>query len=109
MATLVVPLDDTYDHFTMTTTLDGTTYGMEFNFNPRDNSWYFNLLDNLGNLLLGSIPAIIGWPLLVQFKYMTNIPPGVLYFLDQTNQDLPPGRFDLGQRVLMVYEEAASA
>lgn len=109
MATKIVPIDSTYDHFSQTVELDGTVYTFEFKYNPRDFSWYFDLSDNLGNLLVGSIPAIIGWPLLRQYKYDVSLPPGILYFLDQTDQDLPPARYELGQRVVLVYEESASA
>lgn len=109
MATQIIPLDSTYDHFNFTVELDGTVYGMEFKFNPRDNAWYFDMTDTLGNLLVGSIPAIIGWPVLRQYLYNQNLPQGILYFIDQSGVDAVPGRFDLGQRVLMIYEEAASA
>lgn len=109
MATQVIPLDSTYDHFVFTVELDGTTYTCEFKFNARDNTWCFDFSDELENLIVGSIPTVIGWPLLRQYQYKNNVPKGLLYFVDTSGFDVRPGRFDLGNRVIMVYEEAASA
>jgi len=116
MATLIIPFDTTQDHFTFTAELDSANYGFEFKFNARDERWYFDFFDASNNLLLGSIPAMIGWPCFKQFSWNPAFPPGILYFMDQSGQDLEPGRFELGNdaagnqnRVQLIYEEAASA
>lgn len=107
MATKIIPLDSTFDHFSISIELDSMVYGMEFKFNSRDQRWYFDLFDSNDNLLLGSLPAMVSWPLLKQFEYRTDIPKGVLYFLDQNGTEIEPARYELGQRVLMIYEEAS--
>lgn len=108
MATKIIPLDSTFDNFSITVELDSMVYGMDFKFDLRNERWYVDLFDSNNNLLLAGLPAMVSWPLLKQFEYRTDIPKGVLYFLDQNGTEIEPGRFDLGARVLMIYQEAAS-
>lgn len=109
MSTQVVPTFTDTDDYQFNVALDGVTYGMQFTWNTRDSRWFLNLLDSSGNVLVGTIPLVLNWPLLRQYKYNTNIPAGFLYILDTNDTGQEPGRYDLGTRCLMVYEEASTA
>jgi len=86
--------------------LDGTTYTLYFNYNDRMGKWMVAVGDEQGAVIIGYVPIIVNWPLFNRFKD-DALPPGTLAAYDSANTNLDPGRFDLGERVRMVYEEAS--
>jgi hypothetical protein len=93
------------------TALDGTTYQINLVWNSRmDNGngkWMLSLADAFGNPLIGAVPVIANWPLIKRFVF-DGLPPGVLFAFDTSGQDMDPGRFDLGDRVRLFYQQVAS-
>jgi hypothetical protein len=106
MSTQIVPTFVDADDYQFNVSLENVTYGMQFTWNDRDSRWFMNFLDSSGNILVGSIPLVLSWPLLRQYKYNLSLPPGTLYILDTNDTGQEPGRYDLGTRCLLVYEES---
>jgi hypothetical protein len=91
--------------------LDGTNYQLEFTFNPRVNNdegrWFVSLSDQTGALLIAAVPVRATWPLFDRFKGRGG-PPGTLFAFDTTGNNEDPGRFDLGDRVRLLYLEVGT-
>jgi hypothetical protein len=89
--------------------LDGTRYTLGFNWNTREQAWYVDLADGLGNPICMSIKVVPGVALWNQYKGIGGFPPGDLYLSDnQSNLQMASiGYGDLGQRFVLVYVELA--
>ena len=59
-----------------------------------------------GDSILSGIPILVGSDLTARFRAVDG-PPGRFFAVDSSNQDQPPTEADLGNRVLLYYEEAA--
>ena len=102
MSTLVLPtLSDGTTDYRFSTTLDGSTYQFQFDFNGRDGFWYFMLLDANG-VQLCARKVVVGFPLIARFSN-TALPPGSIYAVDTSGQQAEAGLTDLGTRVLLLY------
>ena len=75
-------------HLTQTLTLDGVRFQLETYTNKADDSWYFDLLDEDGVALVRGIALVVGLDLLYPYRYLDNIPPGILFVNDQTLDEL---------------------
>jgi len=84
--------------------LDGTTYLLDFLFNARVSKWFLQVSDASGNLLLAPVPVVSTWPIIKRFRD-TRLPIGTVFPFDTSGNNEDPGRFDLGDRVRMLYEE----
>jgi len=88
-------------------TLEGTTYTLSFKWNSRMAKWFVTLGDAAGADILSNIPLVANWPLLARFK-MAGKPPGQLVAFDTSLKNLDAGRFDLGNRVRLMYQESTT-
>lgn len=97
--------------YSYVSTLDGTDYRLDYQFNDRmaegAGKWTMSISDAQGNLLIGPQPLVADWPLFNRFKD-PRLPLGTLSAFDTSGQTKDPGRFDLGDRVRMLYIEAGS-
>lgn len=84
--------------------LDSVSYTLTFTYNIRMGKWFLQLSDSLGNPLVGQVPITSTFPLFDRFKEQ-SIPAGTLFAFDSSGQDLDAGRFDLGDRVRLLYAE----
>jgi hypothetical protein len=111
MAILELFTSNQLPKYLYTATLDGTVFQLEYAWNQRmDNGngkWTVSLSDSQGNLLIGPVPVIATWPLFTRFKF-DGLPAGTIFPFDSSGQNLDPGRFDLGDRVRMLYLEAGT-
>lgn len=64
-----------------------------------------DIKDQQGVSLLSGVPILVGSDLTSRFRAVGG-PPGRFFAVDSSNQDLPPTEADLGNRVLLYYEEA---
>lgn len=111
---LLIPLRSDLDHYQETVTLDEVSFDFVFRWNNRDDCWYLSIFDPTvaeavdGSRIpiIGSIPVLVGWALLAQYR-MRERPLGDLVAFDTSGQELDPGRRDLGSRVLLIYYTAA--
>jgi len=109
MATLIIPLEDAADlgNFSITVDLDGVDYQFDFAYNGREDAWYFDLLDVVGNYLRSGVKVVANWPLL--WRYVSeDRPAGEIVSLDTRDTPLDPALADLGLNVLFGYEQEES-
>ncbi len=90
--------------FSITTILDGKSYGLTFKYSAREDRWYLTIRDVSDVLLVGSIKIVGNWPLLRRSQYIPGIPNGGLVAADFSPQGgASPGYNDLGTRVRILY------
>lgn len=102
MSYIEAPTNNRLPAYQYTILFEGTTYTLSYTFNSRMNKWLVDLADSVGNQLASQVPVVSSWFLFNRFKALT-VPPGTLFAFDTSGQDEDPGRFDLGDRVRMLY------
>lgn len=107
MAFLIIPTDDTLSFYQEEVDLDNVTFRLVFKYNPRDQSWYFNVLDAAGNLLRAGVRIVDSWPLL-RLWVDTNRPAGQLFCIPNGNLPRPPSIFELGDLYDFIYVETGT-
>ena len=115
MAQWTIPLDSIQAWDTVDVSLSGVEYRLEFLWNDRNGSnnpaaggsWTLSLLDTNDNYLIAGMRILAGSELLA--TYATSTPPGRLYVIDQSGQDLDPGFDDLGSRIILVYDDLVAS
>lgn len=109
---LSIPLRSDLPHFDVQATLDDVTYTLEFRYNTREGFWYLHILSEGGEPILMGIKCVIDWPL-ARRTPTPGRPPGILSFIDTSGSRTDPGfdvdlgKGDLGDRVQLLYFEAA--
>lgn len=107
MGAVLLPVrTDEAQWYDFTTTLDGLTFTFEFEWNEREEAWYFNLYDATGDLLLAGKKLVADFPLLMRLADRRR-PPGDLTVVDTAGAGAAPGLNDLGRRHALMYIEAA--
>jgi hypothetical protein len=104
MAIIECPTKNDLPAYQYVISLDGTNYTLTFTFNDRMGKWFLNLGDATNNPIINQVPIIASMPLFNRFVGAA-IPPGTLFAFDTSGQDMDPGRFDLGDRVRLLYAE----
>lgn len=105
MANLILPASQSLPAFSYQIELEGTTYTFRYNFNQRMDRWIFDIRTEFGDPIIAGIPLVSDWPILGRFQD-ERLPPGFLFAFDTSGQRVDPGRFDLGNRVQMIYQES---
>ncbi len=86
--------------------LDDVTFQFVFEWNDRDSGWYMSIADVNGVALLSGRRVVLGYPL-TNIYTDRRLPAGTLVAVDTTGSDEEPGLQDLGDRVILMYVEAA--
>jgi hypothetical protein len=105
MAVILPTKTDGTERYAFSTQLDGQTFAFEFYWNERGGFWAFILSDAAGEQLMRR-KVVVGLPLTARFVD-PRLPPGDFIALDTSGQDVEAGLQDLGDRVQLVYLEAA--
>lgn len=105
MATYTIPLPIGLQSFTQQVELDGKVYDLLFKYNARESRWYMTIARNDVTLLSG-LKLVHGSDLLSQFKYVEDIPKGLLAIVDLNSLYADPDADTLGQTVVMRYTDA---
>lgn len=109
---LVIPLRNDLPNFTIDVVLDAVSYNLEFRFNTRDKFWYLTVRDETDDVIAASLKLVIDHPLGARITD-PRWPPGALLAQDTSGQrrdptyDAATKRGDLGDRVILLYFEAA--
>ena len=103
---IVLPTLTTAAFYEFEIDLEQRTFKFRFHWNERDAAWYFEILDANGVSLLAGRRVVVDFPLIGRF-HDPRLPPGEITALDTSNQGQDPGLADLGERVLLIYSEAA--
>jgi hypothetical protein len=99
---IIIPPDG-YPFFSLNTTLDGVKYELGFKYAAREDRWYLTVLDLGGRVLVAGVKILADWPLLRLSQHVQGIPPGNLLAQDYSGLGEPPGRYDWGVRVHLLY------
>lgn len=86
--------------------LDGRFYVLRFLYNSRFAYWTAEVQGTDGAVVRGGIKVLEGEDILARFSE-DDLPPGTMFVIDSEGLDLDPGRFDLGDRVSLVYTTEA--
>ena len=103
---LQIPVRSDIPAYEFQITLEDTPYRLSFRFNARSARWTMDIKDQAGVSILCGIVILVGSDLSSRFRAVGG-PPGRFFAVDSSGQDLPPTQADLGNRVLLYYEEAS--
>lgn len=106
MGIVYIPVKQNASRFFFQIELEDSTYKLEFDWNDRASKWFVNIRQPDDTMLLSGIALVLGSDLLAPFHHLA-VPPGGLFVYDTTEKDLDAGLDDLGDRVQLVYVEAA--
>lgn len=88
--------------YAFTTTLDDKEYLFDVHWNPRDEAWYFHLLDADESPIRHGIKVVLG-AALGGTCADDRFPDGAFFAVDTSGQGLDAGIDDLGARVLVYF------
>lgn len=103
---IVIPTLTDTPRYTFEIELDKVDFHFDFEWNDRASHWYFSISDRDHVLLLASRRIVVGFPLINRFRD-PRLPAGMLDAIDTSGTDTDPGFADLGDRVQLLYTEAA--
>ena len=91
-------------HYSFGVELDGVSYGLEFRWNARAESWFMAIYDGEDTLLLPSVRVVLG--VLLARRFRAAGVPGDFVAVDTTGRQEDAGLRDFGTRVLLLYYSA---
>lgn len=95
MTLFTIPVRNDLPFYKFRCTLSGTIFTLQMKFNTRMQRWIMDVNDANGNQIFSGVPILINYDLLGQYTTL-QIPEGVIFALDDTNQDTQPTRFSFG-------------
>lgn len=107
MAVMQIPLAPGLPSYRQRTVLDGREYILVLRWSMREERWYLDMRDADGNLLVGSVKLVVGFPLLYRFRGVAGLPSGDLVVVDPRPSPVDPGLDDLGDVAQLCYLDAA--
>lgn len=108
MATRQIPLRTTPTVYKMTVELDEFSYGLKLMYRERAGYWYLDISFE-GQLILASIKLVATEDLLAPYAYLkadNKLPLGTLRVVDTFNLDTDPTQSNIGNQVVLLYDEA---
>lgn len=102
---LQIPIDFEDPSFKIRTILEEVEVVLRFDWNSRMELWHISVLD------AGELPLLMGLPLYVnreligRFKII-GLPAGKLMLYDTSQRVEEAGRYELGQRCILIYQES---
>ena len=100
-----IPITSNDASFKIRTILEEIELVLMIRWNSRFQRWILDILDSGETALVLGIPMHINLELIFRFE-VPGLPPGLLLLLDKTGGNVEAGRFDLGDRVALIYEES---
>jgi hypothetical protein len=85
--------------------LSAVPYTLRFQYSIRGQVWKLSIFNDGGELLLGGISIVNGFPLLLPYHSNAEIPVGELVAIANTLPDVNAQGGDLGSRVVLYYVE----
>jgi len=105
MATLILPVDNSSASYDFQVQLENAWYRIELYFNFRVGYWFLSCYDGSENMLVAGRKVVLGANLLGR-GVDPALPPGFIFAVDTSGQNLDAGYDDLGGRVLLTYVES---
>lgn len=107
MAVLEMPVVNNLDSYTFSVTLESVLYTFELKYNKRRDRWLADIYDQQLTPLSMGVPMLTNVDVMHQFV-SNELPTGVFLVFDLSGQNNNPGQFDLGDNVLLLYEESTT-
>lgn len=107
MAIVTFPVFSDLAHYIFELSLDGTVFRFKFKYNSREETWYFNILDLNNNILRAGIKVVNEWLLLRLWAERTGRPLGDIISVNLGEVPNPPTLEQLGEDVVLTYNEGA--
>jgi hypothetical protein len=109
MATrITLPVRSDLEAYSFVANLDGTNYLLAFRFNSRSALWAMDISTAAGTPILSGIPVQTNVALTERFRWNPAMPPGSFIPIDTSGNNGDAGRDDLGNNVVLLYQEANS-
>lgn len=99
---VVIPFSTELSNFSQQITLDNSIFRFDFLWNSRGEQWNLSVLDVDLNPLVEGIKLVLGYPLFDQWVDR-GLPPGELFAIDTTGDEIKITRTNLGTIVELIY------
>jgi len=106
MSTVIVPFIPSIPNYRFATVLDSQTFIFDVRWNGRNNSWYFDLLNEDEEPIRNNVRVVLGALLSIRAT-AEDSPLGIMQALDSSQSGAEAGFDDLGDRVEVYYYELA--
>ena len=103
MATLELPTTTDFGVYSFRIELENVEFNFDFRFNPRDNHWYFDLLNSDSVAIRHGVKIVSNWPLL-KTLIQQGRPDGEIVSINASADD-DPERDDIGVNSVLSYLE----
>ena len=103
---IIIPLRNDIPSYEFKVDLDGTTYTMAIRYNSRLATWIMDLKTEQDESIVLGVPILLGTILFDRFSD-SRVPPGDLFIINIEDETAEATRDNLGENVLLMYEEAA--
>jgi len=103
MSIAILPIDADAAAYTVDVSLSGSIYRLHVKWNTRAANWSLGIGLTDGTMIAAAL-ILPDWQLFRQIND-ERMPPGRLIAIDQSGAGEPPSRFDLGSRVVVVYDD----
>lgn len=102
-----IPQDSVRDFSTQTIDILVATFRIDVAWNSRSEDWWMSIFTENGDTIIGGAKLVPGWDLLGRYRD-ERLPAGRFFAVDTNaggvpGAGVPPGRDDLGNRVVMVF------
>lgn len=106
MAVIELPFIGSIAVYDFSTTIENATYTFLVQWNYRENSWYINVTDSGGSILINSIKLCLG-AFLGRVVPSAPFTSGIFVAVDTAGGSQEAGFDDLGSRVVVKYVAAS--
>lgn len=106
MAIVSVPVKFLSPDFTYQIDLDLVVYTLRFCLNERTGRYSMTISTEAGVEIIAGVAVVTNWVLLNRFKD-ARLPPGILFTCDMTGGTDEPNETNLGDTILLCYQEAS--
>lgn len=104
MSIVRLPIDSAQPAYSVDVALGATRYRLFVAWNTRTASWSLGIGIPDGPRLVMGQRIVPDYDLFRQ-QVDERLPAGRIFAIDQSGERRPPGRFDLGERVVIVYAD----
>lgn len=99
-----IPTRSDLDRYSLTVDLDDTEYRLLFAWNSRDSHWYLSVELADGTALVAGAAIVADAPILPRWAWNANLPAdGYLMAIDATGEAEEPTKYDLGDRIKLLW------
>lgn len=108
-AILYVPVPQGVPHSEQTTTLDGRTFLLRFDWIQRAARWHLGILQADGTPIVMGLPLVNGVDILRPHRSDPRVPQGSFAVIDLSGKDREPSLENFGEDIVLLYAVAVDA